>query len=298
MRFLASVVSFLIAASASTVPATTVQPGPDSTPGRVAVLMYHHLAEPSERPEQPGVITPERFDSHLQMLRSEGYNLVTAEAFAAFLDGEQNLPDHSVLLTFDDGYESNYRYGFPLLQKYQAPAIIFPVMKYFAASGKGAPIPHLTLAQAREMHASGLVTFGAHTYDGHAMVPTGPEGLYRGPWLNTRAWRADEGRVETEEEYRTRVRADLEWSARTLRELGVKGEGLQFALPYGVGDETVTELLHATGFRYIYSIDDSQVNRLGQAAPVYRIDAGHPEMSPDKLQQRLQEALGGPVPKP
>ncbi|MFR8334172.1 MAG: polysaccharide deacetylase family protein [Oscillospiraceae bacterium] len=40
----------------------------------------------------------------------------------------QELPEKPVLITFDDGYESNYMHFYPLLQKYQMKATIFPIL--------------------------------------------------------------------------------------------------------------------------------------------------------------------------
>ncbi len=260
--------------------------------GRVAVLMYHHLAPPSERPEEPGVITPERFESHLQMLLGEGYRPVSAADFGAYLDGKKRLPDKSVLVTFDDGYASNYTLGFPLLRKYGVPAIIFPVMKFFETDGKGAWSPHLTKAQAEEMIGSGLVTLGGHSYDGHGQVPVSADGKQTGPWLATRAWLPDKGRAETVEEYKARVRTDLERVRDLLRSVGVKEEALHFALPNGASTPEELEILRSLGFRFIYSTDDSAVNAPG-VTQIHRLDAGSPHASPEWLSTKLKTLFAG-----
>lgn len=271
------------------------RPGAGPAPaanGRVAVLMYHHLAPPSERPEEPGVITPARFESHLQTLLAEGYRFISAADFAAYLDGQQQLPDRSVLITFDDGYASNYTLGFPLLRKYGAPAIIFPVMKFFETDGKGAWSPHLVKAHARELIDSGLVTLGGHSYDGHGFLPASPDGAQKEPWLATRSWLPQQNRAETAAEYTARIRADLERTRDLLREVGVKEEPLHFALPNGASTPEELEVLRGLGFRYIYSTDDSQVNRPGVSL-VYRLDAGSPHASPEWLKERLGALLTG-----
>ncbi|MFZ5826828.1 MAG: polysaccharide deacetylase family protein [Bacillota bacterium] len=298
MKYLIVLASFLASLAQSATQPVAIPPDAGlvtGEAGRVAVLIYHHLAPPAEMAEEPGVITPERFESHLQMLRTEGYHLISADEFAAYLDGRQVVSDRSVLITFDDGYASNYHIGLPLLQKYQAPALIFPVMKYFDTDGKGAYSPHLTREHAKAMLDSGLVAFGSHSYDGHGYVPTGPDGSERGPFLTTRMWLAAEQRLETEEEFQARVKADSERSVETLRSLGVNGEALHFALPFGLGAHERAEMLRSLSFRYIYTVDDTELNHAGQEGMIHRLDAGNPSMSPERLKQRLEELFG---PKP
>lgn len=290
MKYLITLAMLLASLSQEVGQSAALPPGPALPPGeagRVAVLIYHHLAPLSERPEEPGVISPERFESHLQMLRAEGYTPVSAGEVAAFLDGRLALPDRSVLITFDDGYASNYHLGLPLLQKYQAPALIFPVMKYFDSDGKGAYSPHLTREHAAAMLASGLVSFGSHTYDGHHVVPANADGSVSGPFLTTRMWLPDQGRPETEAEFQARVKADLERSAASLRSIGVTGWQMHFALPWGMGAHERADLLRSLGFRYIYTVDDTDLNYAGQTGLIHRLDAGHPQMDAERLKARL-----------
>lgn len=42
-------------------------------------------------------------------------------------NGEIELPSKPILITFDDGYYSNYEYIYPILKKYNAKASIFVV---------------------------------------------------------------------------------------------------------------------------------------------------------------------------
>lgn len=265
-------------------PVPTVAP---EEAGRVAVLIYHHLATPEEAPEAPGTISPQRLESHLKMLRDEGYHLITAAEFASFLDGQLVVPERSVFITLDDGYASNYYHGFPLFQKYKAPVLIFPIMKYFESEGKGAWHLHLTQEQAAEMLSSGLVSFGSHTYDGHVMLPTDAKGEKKESFLSARRWLPAEGRQETEAEAEARVRADLERSAAALRTLGIKDDFLHFALPYGYGAERA-DLLRSVGFRYIYLVEDKELNLSAQTKLIHRLDGGNPWATADWLKARLE----------
>jgi len=112
------------------------------------ILMLHRVApEPGSGMNMP----PGRFEALLRLLGDSGYRFVTlSELLAAPAAAGQ------VALTFDDGFADNYHYAFPLLKQYGAKATI-----YLATEIEG--IERLSPAQIREMAASGLVEFGAHT---------------------------------------------------------------------------------------------------------------------------------------
>lgn len=94
---------------------------------------------------------PAKFEQLLQYL-------VKKQAVFCFVseldqyEGQSNV----FALSFDDGFQDNYYYAFPLLKKYNAKATI-----YLATQIEG--IEKLNTAQIQEMSASGLIEFGAHT---------------------------------------------------------------------------------------------------------------------------------------
>ncbi len=120
---------------------------------RLPVLMYHHVI-PGWQECNEMTVTVERLEQDLQWLAENGYRTVLPRELAA----GQPLPEKPVLLTFDDGYRSNYDLAYPLLQKYQAKAAI-AVMAYMQDNPGG---NFLTWDMCREMTASGLVEIGSH----------------------------------------------------------------------------------------------------------------------------------------
>ncbi len=126
----------------------------------LVVLMYHHIA-PAPAPEDeqfPFTITPQMFEKQLQFLKQHNYTPISEhDLYRASRTGEKVRTCHPVLLTFDDGYEDNYTYLYPLLKKYQANALIFLVTKRIGTPG------YLTWEQIKEMKNSGRVAFGSHT---------------------------------------------------------------------------------------------------------------------------------------
>jgi peptidoglycan/xylan/chitin deacetylase (PgdA/CDA1 family) len=98
-----------------------------SVPG-VPVLMYHHLLENKENKKfrnNADVITPETFAKQMNYLYVNHYATVTLPDLEKYIDKKISLPDRSVVLTFDDGYLSNFKYAYPVLKKYHMKAIIF-----------------------------------------------------------------------------------------------------------------------------------------------------------------------------
>ena len=65
------------------------------------------------------------------------------------------LPDKPILITFDDGYASNYMYAYPILKKLGMQATIFVITD---RRGKTLSVnPHFSWNQAREMQDSGVI---------------------------------------------------------------------------------------------------------------------------------------------
>ena len=98
---------------------------------RVAVLCYHNISTSDEKQnfpdEQDWTITVENFEEQLKYLQRNNYKTLTMDEFYKWKQGEINVPYKSVLITFDDGFLSNYQYAFPLLKKYNMNATVFIV---------------------------------------------------------------------------------------------------------------------------------------------------------------------------
>ena len=132
----------------------------------IPVLCYHRLVESdADCGKFATYVRVERFEQQLRYLRDHGYrtlhfsDLTSAQVF--------EKKQRAVILTFDDGYEDNYRLLLPLLRKYNAKAVIYLVS---GCEANDWDLPEgeksfrlMNQSQRREMLASGLVEFGAHT---------------------------------------------------------------------------------------------------------------------------------------
>ena len=74
----------------------------------VPVLMYHHIDEEGNDDVN---ISSELFEAQMAALAEEGYTAVFPDDLAAYVYEGKALPDKPVVITFDDGYLSNYEYA-------------------------------------------------------------------------------------------------------------------------------------------------------------------------------------------
>ena len=136
---------------------------------RVVVLCYHSI-----HPSLPfASATPELFRQHLRWLcaHCEVVPLRALRAYASRASGTEPV----VAITFDDGYEDNYTYAFPLLKEAGTAATVFlttgligsdpGVIRTFCDLYDVPPelVAGLSWPQIHEMRGGG-VEFGAHTH--------------------------------------------------------------------------------------------------------------------------------------
>lgn len=81
----------------------------------VPVLLYHNLAPASSGLHRTNAmtVTVEAFRAQMKYLADQKYHTPTLPELLAYLSGDTALPERSVVITFDDGYESNWEYAFP-----------------------------------------------------------------------------------------------------------------------------------------------------------------------------------------
>jgi peptidoglycan/xylan/chitin deacetylase (PgdA/CDA1 family) len=101
----------------STVSPTAPGGAPGTTP--VPVLMYHVIAAPPPGAPFPGLyVRAAEFAAQMQALKSAGWHAVTLDQLHAYWSRGVPLgPGKPIVLTFDNGYHSQYADAFPILQR-------------------------------------------------------------------------------------------------------------------------------------------------------------------------------------
>jgi len=115
---------------------------------------------------RPSVISfsPAVFERGAYLLHNLGYRTLSLPDLCNCMARGVSFPDRSVVITFDDGYQSVYDRAFPVLQQYGMTATVFLTV----GSTKQTRLPPmegrpmLSWSEIKEMHRAGIA-FGAHT---------------------------------------------------------------------------------------------------------------------------------------
>lgn len=105
---------------------------------RLTVLTYHRVTDatlPSFDHLRPNVsASPQQFDQQMAYV-ARHFHVINLETLENALLRGGKLPSRPLLLTFDDGYLDNYENAFPVLKRYQLPAVIFLMTSLIGNAG-------------------------------------------------------------------------------------------------------------------------------------------------------------------
>jgi biofilm PGA synthesis lipoprotein PgaB len=243
---------------------------------RVAVLEYHHIDPTASE----YTVTPEMFRQHLQALKANHYHVISMEQFIQFLKGRGKVPPDAVALTFDDGYESFYRYAYPILKKENMVATNFIIVSYL---GTNPGIPFLSWNEIVTMKKDGF-SFYSHTYRQHDFAADrNGKRLYP---LTGPLYLADKQRMETGHEYEQRVKTDLAKADAIIQSKLGPQEKL-FCFPHGRFSKPLLRLGNEEGISYFFSGIDG-LNAPGTRL-IKRVQAGSAKVSAKKLMNKLRD---------
>ena len=86
---------------------------------KVPVLLYHNFVTtvPESDPDNFNYInTPESFEENIKTFLDNGYTIISMKDLADCDSGKTELPSKPIIITFDDGYYSNYEYIYSILK--------------------------------------------------------------------------------------------------------------------------------------------------------------------------------------
>jgi peptidoglycan/xylan/chitin deacetylase (PgdA/CDA1 family) len=90
---------------------------------QVIIFCYHRLVD---KVRLPGTeITPAAFEAEMKMLKDRGITVIPMQDFLAWRRSEKSIPPHCAVISFDDGWKSQYEVAWPIMKKLNYPFTLF-----------------------------------------------------------------------------------------------------------------------------------------------------------------------------
>ncbi len=266
------------AASAATPSAAPVisKPAIDQN-AQVVIFGYHRFVNNVKRPDTE--ITPAAFEAQMQELKNKNISVIGMQDFLAWRRGEKAIPSKSAIITFDDGWKSQYEVGWPILKKFNYPLTLF-IYTEGIRPGHFSGGESMTWEMLAEMRDAG-VDIQDHTathsdlrkpYDKVAKKKLSPE------------------------EYEQWLDKEIVGSKQMIEQkLGVKVNC--FAVPYGFHNDHIRDVCMKAGYEALFTVYGQPIgyhtplNSVGR----YLMEANKPKTFTDAVAAIATTAVGPSV---
>ena len=218
-----------------------------SLDSKIPVLMYHHISSDPEAWNDI-IISPEKFKEDMLYLKALGYNTIHFKDYFNAVENGTNLPENPIIITFDDGYRSNYVFAYPVLKELNMKATIFIIGWSVGGQYDGYDrkpfIPHFTWEEGKEMYDSGVIDIQNHSYDLHNFG----DNITQGKGVS----RLEEENIA---DYVSRFFEDTNKLTNLIEEK-IGNDVIVFSYPYGIYNELSEIILEDMGFKASLSVHD------------------------------------------
>ncbi len=217
---------------------------------KVLVLNYHKV----DNMNISLSVLPEDFDEQMSYLKKHDYHTITPAELYDSLEGNAELPENPVLITFDDGYRDNYDNAYPILQKYGFKGTIFVITSFL-----GKYPNYITWDQAREMEEDGTISIQSHTVDHKSMTDL------------------------SDEQLRTEL---VDSKKQAEKELGHPVDFM--AYPTGTYNLHIAELVKEAGYKAAFTIKYGNVDKASNIFALERVPIFHTENTNKDFIERIR----------
>lgn len=133
---------------------------------RIPVLMYHHFVFDKENDgTNNAIVSIEDFEEQMQYLHKNNFTTITTEDLRQFMGMRKRLPKNAILITMDDGYQSNFDLALPILREHNFGATIFPITSSIGVQNNPHIIDRPSLVQMGR--SVDVFEFQGHTHNLH-----------------------------------------------------------------------------------------------------------------------------------
>src|SRR5438876_9790790 len=247
------------------------------------IFCYHLLVD---KIRYPGTeITPAAFEAQMKQLKDAGITVISMQDLLAWKRGEKNIPPRCAVITFDDGWKSQYEVAWPIMKKFGYTFTMFIYTEGVAGASLGGG-QAITWEMLADMRDNGI-DIEAHSAthqdlrEGHTVMVIEPG--------NKRTKKKLTGA-----EYEQWVQNEVVGCKQLLEQrLGIKINC--FAVPFGTYNEHVKEIARNAGYEAMFTVYGqpitytSPLNSLGR----YAIEANKPKVFADAVKMIGAPTSGG-----
>ncbi|MEP7071945.1 MAG: polysaccharide deacetylase family protein [Verrucomicrobiota bacterium] len=262
------------AASASPTAAGPKKIAIDQT-AEVIIYGYHRFVSQVKRPDTE--ITPQAFEQQMQELKDRGIPVIPMQDLLAWKRGEKNIPPRSAVITFDDGWKSQYEVAWPILKKFNYPLTLFIYTEGVRGGNFGGG-EAMTWEQLAEMRDAGV------DIQGHSATHQDLKKPYD---------KVSKKRLNPQE-YQQWLEAEIRGSKQLLEQrLGIRVNC--FAVPYGLWNQQVKETAMRSGFDAMFTVYGQPITfrTPNDSIGRYLIEGNKPKVFADAIGMIATSAGGG-----
>ncbi|HJX81805.1 MAG TPA: polysaccharide deacetylase family protein, partial [Candidatus Udaeobacter sp.] len=233
----------------------------------------------------PGTeITPAAFEAQMKELKDRGITVISMQDLLAWKRGEKNIPPRCAVVTFDDGWKSQYEVAWPIMKKYGYPFTMFIYTEGVRGGSLGGG-EAITWEQLADMRDNG-VDIEAHSAthqdlrEGHTIMIANPGGKRTRTKL-------------TGPQYEQWVQNEVVGCKQLLEQrLGIKVNC--FAVPFGNYNEHVKELARNSGYEAMFTVYGQPITFTSPLDSIgrYAIEANKPKVFEDAVKM-IGTSTGG-----
>jgi len=234
----------------------TATPTPEPTPepvnkdATVSILGYHRF---EDRVRDSLALSPEDLRKQMQAIQDAGIEVISMDDFLAWRRGEKSIPDPSIVITIDDGYDDTYSKAWPIFKEFGVPFAFYVYTDYIGAGGRS-----ISWDELQEMVDSGDVTIGSHSISHANLAKRGSKSA---------------------EQYRAFLEEEMIESKKGIEEkLGIDVK--TFVYPYGILNDEVKAVGEEAGYEALFTVRGSKVKHDTPSTEIgrYIIQSDHPEI--------------------
>lgn len=213
---------------------TSVAPKPQLGAQAVPVLVYHGVLSDKEFEKSDQSVkyvntSYSKFRDQMLELKNNGWNTITYKEFRDFILNGKSVPEKSFLLTFDDARKDSFYPVDPILKALDFNAVSFVITARSIIEGKSTY--YMGSEEIQMAIDSGRWEILSHGKNDHDFIQIDENGN-KGAFMSNKLWIKESKRLETEDEFKLRIRTDLESSKNELEsKFGLEISG--FAFPFG-----------------------------------------------------------------